>query len=118
MLTMRRTNVLTLICEKMPMKHRSTCAVVCLIVFCLAIPAQARIIHVPDESPSIRSGIGAAANGDTVMVSPGVYDEWDLSFNGKRITVMSTDPHNPHVVLTTIINANHPGRGLLFDSDE
>lgn len=36
---------------------------------------EARIIHVPGDSATIRSGLRGAANGDTVLVAPGVYYE-------------------------------------------
>lgn len=55
------------------------------------VPASlASIIHVPADQPTIQAGINAAANGDTVLVSPGTYVE-NINFNGKAITVRSSN---------------------------
>ncbi len=100
------------------MNRKPTTVVACLLLFFAAIPAHSRIIHVPGDSPSIQGGINAAEDGDTVMVSPGYYGEHNLDFAGRKITVRSTDPENPNVVLTTIIDASSLGRIFNFHSGE
>lgn len=52
---------------------------------------------------SIQQAINAAANGDTVIVNPGTYFE-NIIFNGKAVTVRSTNPTNEGTVRSTIID--------------
>jgi len=55
---------------------RSISIVFCVLVVLLSVNlAQATIIHVPAEQPTILSGIANASKGDTVLVSPGIYNE-------------------------------------------
>lgn len=78
----------------------------CLMLMAMAaVPAMATIRDVPAQYATIQAGIDAAVNGDEVVVAPGHYLE-DITFHGKHITVRSTDPLNPDVVATTIIDAN------------
>ena len=52
---------------------------------------------------TIQAAIGAAANGDAVTVAQGTYYEC-INFNGKQITVQSTDPDDSTVVQNTVID--------------
>jgi parallel beta-helix repeat protein len=56
---------------------------------------------------TIQSAINDANDDDTVVVSPGRYYE-NINFLGKAITVTSTEPNDPNVVWTTIIDGNQP----------
>ena len=78
--------------------------------------AQAAIIHVPGNYPTIQEGIDAAANGDTVLVADGTYTgvgNKDLDFRGKAITVKSENGAG-----STIIDCEGVGRGFHFYSGE
>jgi len=65
--------------------------------------AEAAIINVPGDEPTIQAGIDAAMNGDEVVVAQGEYFE-TIDFLGKAITVRSTNPNDPKIVADTIIN--------------
>jgi len=58
---------------------------------------------VPTVYRTIKAAIDAAKDGDVVVVLPGTYHE-NINFLGKAITVQSTDPSNPDVVDTTVID--------------
>jgi predicted outer membrane repeat protein len=49
---------------------------------------SAKARNVPGEYSSIQAAINASANGDTVLVAPGTYNE-QIQFNGKQIAVRS-----------------------------
>jgi hypothetical protein len=61
-----------------------------LLLICLALPAvlPAVTLHVPAQYPTIQTGITAAADGDTVLVAPGIYTE-TINFQGREIVVKS-----------------------------
>jgi parallel beta-helix repeat protein len=62
------------------------------IALVLSVPASAEIIHIPAEAPTIQAGIGAAHDGDTVLVADGTYTgdgNRDIDFLGKAITLRS-----------------------------
>ncbi|MGD0693506.1 MAG: choice-of-anchor D domain-containing protein [Terriglobia bacterium] len=88
--------------------YRFSCAFLVALVG-LASGAQAKIIHVPVDQPTIQAGINAASNGDTVLVSPGTYFE-NINFNGKAITVTSSDGPSATIIdgggVTSVVTLN------------
>jgi parallel beta-helix repeat protein len=77
--------------------------------------AQATI-HVPADEPTIQSAIDAAKNGDTVLVSPGTYNE-NLDFKGKAITV-TTGATSFADATTVIVNGTSDGPVVNFATNE
>ena len=63
----------------------------------------------PNESlgdySTIQTAIIASSDGDTITVNPGTYTE-NINMMNKAITLQSTEPTNPTVVLATIIEGN------------
>ena len=95
----------------------------------LAIPCQARVITVDDDGPAdfnnIQAAIDDANAGDIIEVQPGTYTgqgNRNIDFLGKAITVRSTDPNDPNIVASTVIDCNgtysNQGRGFYFHSGE
>ncbi len=80
--------------------------------YVLVSPVTPPTIRVPADKPTIQGAIDAAANGDTVLVSPGTYTE-NINFKGKAITVKSMAGPD-----TTIIDGNRAGSVVIFASGE
>jgi hypothetical protein len=61
--------------------------------------ASAAVIAVPADQPTIQSAVNAAAAGDVVRVSPGVYPE-RVRITGARdgLTIEAADPSDPPVI--------------------
>ena len=75
------------------------------------------ILYVPAEYPTIQYAIDVATDGDVVLVASGTYNE-DINFNGKNITVSSTDPNEAGVVAGTIIEGYGSGPVVTFAGTE
>jgi hypothetical protein len=72
----------------------------------------AATIHVPGDYATIQAGIDAAVTGDTVLVSPGTYQE-NIIFKGKEITVKSSQ--GPQM---TVIDGNQITHVVMFNQNE
>jgi predicted outer membrane repeat protein len=80
------------------------------------LAAEADVIHVPSDQPTIQQGLDAASPGDTVLVAADTYAgtlNRDLDFAGKGITLRGESG-----VLSTFIDGEGAGRGFLFHSGE
>jgi len=93
---------------------------VCAVLLSSIAVTQAMVLRVPADYDTIQGAIDEADTGDTVIVSPGLYQE-EINFGGKAITVTSTDPHDPDVVANTIIEgfgADSQASVVTFDQGE
>jgi len=66
---------------------------------------------------TIQHAIGAAEDGDVIIVEEGTYDEC-INISGRNITLRSTDPSNWNTVAATIINAGSSGSVVTFTGTE
>jgi len=101
------------------MKHKRI--TICFLIVLIAGSAPAIVRHVPKEYPTIQSAVNACADFDTVVIAAGIYsgpDNRDINLAGKPITVRSTDPGDPQVVNSTIIDCEDKGRGFVFNNGE
>ncbi|MBC8233505.1 right-handed parallel beta-helix repeat-containing protein [bacterium] len=98
------------------MKTKFVGLLVVAIMMATSLFAEAKIIRVPADYPTIQEGIDAALTGDIVLVADGTYTgdgNKNLDFNGKAITVRSEN--GPE---STIIDCEVSGRGFYFHSGE
>lgn len=69
---------------------RGPASALLLLVLAARPATAATTIRVPTDDPTIQAAIDAAASGDTILVSDGVYRE-NIDFKGKAITVRSVN---------------------------
>jgi len=82
----------------------------------LAAPAHGEILRVPDDWPTIQTAIGAAVDGDEVVVGDGVHTgagNLDLDFGGRAITVRSAG--GPE---SCVIDGQGASRAFIFQNAE
>ncbi len=97
------------------MTHRNgTAQIACTIA--LSLGAQAAIVLVPQDQPTIQAGLDAAAAGDTVLVAAGTYSgvgNKNLDFGGIDRVLLSTAGAE-----ATVIDGQADGRGFDFHGGE
>ncbi len=74
-------------------------------------------IYVPDDFSTIQAAIDASANGDEIIVKPGLYPE-NINFNSKEVTVRSTAPENQDTVMATIIDGSEQASVVTIENGE
>jgi trimeric autotransporter adhesin len=89
------------------------------VILLLTIPicSRAAELSVPAQYATIQAAIDAAANNDIITVQPGTYTE-NITFKGKAITLTGTNPLDPAVIATTIVDGNMNGSVVTFNSGE
>lgn len=90
---------------------------VLILLYCFPLQLRGEIINIPADQPTIQAGIDSANARDEVVVAPGIYVE-TLNYNGKTITVRSTNPTDPSIVVSTVINGGGRGAVVTFNSGE
>jgi parallel beta-helix repeat protein len=75
-------------------------------------PLRAKTIRIPDDYPAIQEGILNSFDGDTVLVSDGVYEE-NIDFMGKGIILKSVNGHE-----NTSIISKSEGHIVSFHTSE
>jgi len=82
-------------------------------------PAQADIINVPGDLPTIRRAVIAADDGDTVLVHPGRYVGL-VDFGGRNIIMASLFlmTGDEDFITETVLDANGAGRVVSFSREE
>ena len=68
-------------------------------------------ISVPRDFNTIQQAIDISVNGDTILVSPGTYNE-NINFIGKSIVLIGED------INTTILNGNQNSSVVTFENNE
>jgi len=83
------------------------------------LTANATIINVPGDYPTIQGAINHAADGDTVLVQPGTYHE-NVNFNGHNVVLASLflTTRDTTYISSTIIDGDSPGPLITFSSGE
>ena len=96
---------------------------ICLLISCLTFfllnASYAEIKYVPRELSTIQSAINAANDGDTVLVSPGIYHE-NINYLGKKITVGSLFifKNDTSYISRTIIDGSKIYSVVAFENQE
>ena len=65
-------------------------ALVCAVVWVLALVGSAAVIRVPQDYTSIQLAVNAAKPGDTILIAPGIYSE-SVTILGKKSLVLKGD---------------------------
>ena len=81
-------------------------AVLLAVVVALPNEAHSSQYYVPTDHSTIQEAVDAAYHLDEIIVMPGTYVE-NVDLGDKSLTIRSSDPFNPGVVESTIIDGNN-----------
>jgi hypothetical protein len=80
--------------------------------------------NLPNDANTIQQALFFSRWGETIALSPGVYNE-NINIGGRNVIVSSTDPNDPEIVAATIINGDADansntlnGRVITFGGNE
>ena len=76
-----------------------------------------RIVSVPSDVAMIQEALCLAVNGDQIIVAPGTYRE-DVQFCGPDVVLRSSEPGNPEIVASTVIDGGGSGPVVSLTGDE
>ena len=79
------------------------------------LPGQT--LNVPDDYATVQAAIDAANEADTIVVATGTYNE-NINFNGKNITLTSSDPDDPATVAATVLQGDATTSVVTFAGNE
>jgi hypothetical protein len=80
-----------------------------ILALALAAPVAAADITISPGAGAIQAGVNSAADGDTIVLSFGTYNEHDITITGKSLTFRA-DTANGHGPADTIIDGQSAGR--------
>lgn len=86
----------------------------------LSTPGPAATLRVPAGHTTIQAALDAAANGDTVLIAPGIYTgngNRDLTPRGKTLTIRS-ELGPEHTIIDCEADFYSPHRGFLYTAGE
>jgi len=74
-------------------------------------------LYVPSEYNKIQDAINSSSNGDTIIVSPGLYHE-NIKMLGKNIILRSSDPNDSNTISSTVIDGDALGTVVTLKGTE
>ena len=109
--------------EREGRKMRNLITTICIFGLLIANSAMATDRYVPQEHATIQEAVDVCVDSDVVIVAPDTYSgpgNRNIDLKGKIITVRSTDPSNPQIVSTTVIDCEGgiSTRGFVFRTGE
>ncbi len=75
------------------------------------------IFSVPNDYTTIQEAISAVEDGSVIILEPGTYFE-NVDFQGKELVIKSTDPDDPDIVSSTVVDGGKAGPVFTFKNGE